>query len=232
MKICVPSPVIIGNATLYCGNCLEILQKLSCEDMALITDPLYRTRFTPGTKSRRNLRNSSLDWKNDGDAPKPEWHDMKTSPLTDFRNLDGYKEAIIWGGNNLDNIPAARGWLVWDKRGNLTSDDYGDGELAWTNLNTVIRIHRQKWRGIVREGIENVSNGPKVHPFQKPLALMEWCVNMTTRDVIDPFMGSGTTGVACMTLGRRFIGIEIEQKYFDIACERIDQAWRQQRLIP
>ena len=72
----------------------------------------------------------------------------------------------------------------------------------------------------------------RVHPTQKPVALMEWCINQVDAETIcDPFMGSGTTGVACMNLGRKFIGIEIERKYFDIACERIDQAQRQVRMF-
>ena len=78
--------------------------------------------------------------------------------------------------------------------------------------------------------MERVRDG-NGHPTQKPLPLMTWCVEFTTGTVLDPFMGSGTTGVACAQLGRKFIGIEIDRKYFDIACERIDNAYRQERMF-
>jgi DNA modification methylase len=98
-------------------------------------------------------------------------------------------------------------------------------ELAWTNLD---RNARQISCAIGAMNAERVG-----HPTQKPLKVMEWCLTFVpgTCQILDPFMGSGTTGVACMNLGRKFIGIEIERKYFDIACERIEQAQRQRRLI-
>ena len=71
----------------------------------------------------------------------------------------------------------------------------------------------------------------KLHPTQKPLRLLKWCLEFVAGSILDPYMGSGTTGVACANLGRKFIGIEIERKYFDIACERIDNAYRQQRMF-
>ena len=139
----------------------------------------------------------------------------------------GTAQVILWGGNNYVGLPPTRFWLVWDKRRDTTADHHGDCELAWTNLDSVIRCHRQLWRGIVREGEENVVNGDKHHPTQKPLELMKFCARMTSGTILDPFMGSGTTGVAAVRLGRAFIGIEIEPKYFDIACRRISEALKQ-----
>jgi site-specific DNA-methyltransferase (adenine-specific) len=103
--------------------------------------------------------------------------------------------------------------------------------LAWTNIDGVIRVHRQVWRGIVREGEENVVNEDKCHPAQKPVALMRWCVSMTTGTVLDPYMGSGTTGVACARAGRQFVGIEIDPTHFETACRRIEAAYRQPDLF-
>ena len=96
----------------------------------------------------------------------------------------------------------------------------GAGYLEWTSFDSVARVF----------------DGPRTffdrqHPTQKPIRLIEWCIEKTAGSVIDPFMGSGTTGVACANLGRKFIGIEIERKYFDIACERIDAAYAQGRLF-
>jgi site-specific DNA-methyltransferase (adenine-specific)/modification methylase len=96
--------------------------------------------------------------------------------------------------------------------------------MVWTNLRGVARIHRQLSKGICRAGEENIAiSGSKIHPTQKPVALMRFCIERLgeAEIILDPFMGSGTTGVAAVQLGRKFIGIEIESKYFDIACRRI-----------
>jgi site-specific DNA-methyltransferase (adenine-specific) len=110
------------------------------------------------------------------------------------------------------------------------NSDFADCELAWTNLPKAVRIFRHMWNGMLRASERGY---PRVHPTQKPVALIEWCITQIAapQSVLDPFMGSGTTGVACANLGRQFIGIEIEAKYFDIACERIDAAYRQHRLF-
>ena len=239
---------VIGNATLYLGDCLEILPSIkycancvapptcprcvSVNGFTLITDPPYGI----GMKWKgvdRNNRHSGLAWKSSGTFNRqPEWTDI----VGDDKPFDplpwlAYPQVILWGANNYSGLPAARRWLVWDKRRDTTPDNHGDAELAWTNLDGVIRTHRQVWRGIVREGEENVAKTSKSHPTQKPIELMRWCVDMTTGNVLDPFMGSGSTGVACMNLQRPFIGIEIEPKYFDIACERITNAQRQERMF-
>ena len=133
-------------------------------------------------------------------------------------------EVIVWGGNYYP-MPPSRCWLLWDKKQN---DEWttGQAEMAWTNLDRPVRVFRFAQ-------CEQASEGPKYHPTQKPLALMAWCLKWALgRVVLDPFMGSGTTGVACQQMGRSFIGIEREPKYFDIACRRIEQAQRQESLFP
>jgi hypothetical protein len=135
--------------------------------------------------------------------------------------------ACIWGGNFF-GLPAAPKWLVWDK---LNSGDFADAELAWTNAAGAVRVVRHMWNGMLRDSERGT---PRVHPTQKPVAVMKWCIEQIGQPetILDPFMGSGTTGVAAVQLGRKFIGIEIEPKYFDIACRRIDDAQRQKPLIP
>ncbi|MGM5087554.1 site-specific DNA-methyltransferase [Rhizobium leguminosarum bv. viciae] len=124
---------------------------------------------------------------------------------------------IIWGGNYFD-LPPTRAPLVWDK--NNAGRDFADFEMAWTNLDMVAR--RIVFRPM------NMDGG-KLHPTQKPIQVMQWCLGYLphAKTILDPFMGSGTTGVACVRGGRRFIGIEIDEGYFDIACERIQQAYAQ-----
>lgn len=219
---------IIGNARLILGDCRAV--DLPAE-AAIVSDPPYGISFK-WDGARRTGRKSGLKWGSRTADRQPDWRDI----VGDNEQFDPtpwlqFPQVILWGGNNYPALPTARCWLVWDKRRDMTPDHHGDAELAWTNLDGVIRIHRQVWRGIVREGEENVTNGPKSHPTQKPYELMRWCVDMTHGLVVDPYMGSGTTGVACARLGRSFIGIEIEPKYFDIACRRIEAAQRQSDLF-
>ena len=116
-------------------------------------------------------------------------------------------------------LPASKGWLYWQK---LMGGDFSDGELAWTNRDRALREFSCCPKG--KGGL---------HPTQKPVEVMLWCLGLIPEaaTVCDPFMGSGSTGVACAKLGRKFIGIERDQDYFDIACSRIDDAYKQPRLF-
>ena len=224
--------VQIGACTLYRADCNDVLPLLPRVD-AVVTDPPYGIGFD--FSAERRGRKPKLKGNKDGSMPfqNRAWSNIHgDDTIFDASPWLGFDQVILWGGNNYVGLPPARCLLIWDKRRDTTPDDYGDAEVAWTNLNSVIRVHRQTWRGLVREGEENVAvNGPKVHPAQKPAALMRWCVSMTNGTVLDPFMGSGTTGVACVKLGRKFIGIEIDPGYFDIACRRIEQAYAQPDLF-
>jgi site-specific DNA-methyltransferase (adenine-specific)/modification methylase len=195
---------IIGDCTLHLGDCLEILPTIGKVD-AVVTDPPYGIGFAAQpTKWQRRA----------GQAPET-WDD-------DLGDLAGVVErgryVIVWGGNYYA-LPPARGWLSWYKPDAPPS--MGQFELAWTNLDTTTK---QIMCSIGATNAERVG-----HPTQKPLAVMRWCLNLIpdAETVLDPFMGSGTTGVAAVKLGRRFIGIEREPKYFDIACRRIEEAYRQ-----
>lgn len=205
--------VEIGNAVLYRGDCLEILPTLPKVD-AVITDPPYgigkdgQKRSTGGHGGRKEYE--FMGW----DAERPSAEHFRLM-------LAAADEHIVWGGNYFaDLLPPTSKWLVWDKGQRINQSD---GELAWTSFDGALRIYTLNRVALMQDGAE--------HPTQKPFSLMRWCVAMTAGAVLDPYMGSGTTGVACMNLGRKFIGIEIEQKYFDIACERIENAQRQQRMF-
>ena len=130
--------------------------------------------------------------------------------------------SIVWGGNYFD-LPPTRAPLVWDK--NNAGRDFADFELAWTNLDMVAR--RIVFRPMSMDG-------GKLHPTQKPIEVMRWCVGHlpdTAETILDPYMGSGTTGVAAVKMNRKFIGIEREPSYFDIACKRISDALKQPDLF-
>ena len=144
--------------------------------------------------------------------------------------LDAAPVVVLWGANYYaDRLPANGKWLVWDKREQTTPDDGADLEMAWTNLKGVPRMHRQLWRGICRRGEENISRGSrKLHPNQKPVALMDWCLDQAgvpqEGHVVDTHMGSGTTGLACLRRGIRFTGIELDPTHYEVAVSRLRAA--------
>jgi len=205
----------IGDATLYLGDCLEILPTLGRVD-AVVTDPPYgigrdgQKRTTGGNGGRKEYE--FLGW--DKARPAKEIFDAMRACSVD---------QVIWGGNYFaDFLPASGKWLVWDKGQRINQSD---GELAYTSRNGALRIFTQNRVALLLEGAK--------HPTQKPIELMVWSIQQiqAPATILDPFMGSGTTGVACAKLGRKFIGIEREPKYFDIACRRIDDAYKQPRLF-
>jgi DNA modification methylase len=226
--------VTIGDATLYLGDCMDVLPTLERVD-AVITDPPYGI----GESSKRNATRgkafgSRADKKNTRGTYVPPTdygaYGWDTKPA-DASLIDACVVAadscVIWGGNYF-GLPAASKWLVWDK---LNSGDFADCEIAWTNLPGAVRIFRHMWNGMLRD---SERNAPRVHPTQKPIGVMLWCIEQAgnPQTILDPFMGSGTTGVACAQLGRTFTGIERERKYFDIACERISRAQAQGQMFP
>ena len=202
-----PRKEVIGPHELWLGDCREILPTLGKVD-AVVTDPPYGIGFAAQpTKWQRRAGQQAEAW---DDA-------IADIDLTAFG-----ADQIIWGGNYY-SLPPARGWLSWFKPDAPPS--MGHFELAWTNLDATTK---QMSCSIGATNAERVG-----HPTQKPLAVMRWCLSLIpdAHTILDPFMGSGTTGVACQKLGRKFIGIEIEARYFDIACRRIEQAMAQPDLF-
>jgi len=217
--------VTIGNCELWHGDCREILPLLPPVD-SVVTDPPYGIGWKTNSKKRFGGIRKHFTGKDE----MPIIGDDKPFDPAPF--LIG-KMQIFWGANAYaERLPSNYGWLVWDKRPNGEKNTQSDAELAWTSFGKSVRTHRQRWMGCMRDGEEcPFVGGALVHPTQKPVALMRWCVNMTSGIVLDPFMGSGTTGVACVDLARPFIGIELDRKYFDIACERIGRTLSQPRLF-
>lgn len=214
----------IGNATLYLGDCREVLPTLGRFD-AVVTDPPYGIGADIGQAKRANSRPGAA-WAPSSDYGESDWDHEPAAPeiLSLMRAKSQWQ--IIFGGNYFD-LPPSRCWLVWDKQ--TGDNDYADCELAWTNLDKPVRRIEWMWKGMLRKGRED-----RVHPTQKPLGVMDWCLSHLPASVVsicDPFMGSGTTGAACVRRGLEFTGIEREPRYFDIACRRIEEAQRQGDLL-
>lgn len=215
--------VEIGNATLYLGDCMDILPTLDKVD-AVITDPPYGIGIDRSMAASSGTKSGGMMAKK-GVYVASGWDDAPMSLELAELIIGKGNQIIFWGGNYY-GLPPSQCWLVWDKRVN---GNFADCELAWTNMKKPVRKFEWMWNGMLRQGQEE-RNG---HPTQKPLALMAWCIEQTEnpKSILDPFMGSGTTGVAAIQMGRKFIGIEREPKYFEIACKRIEQAVAQPQLF-
>jgi DNA modification methylase len=209
--------ILADGVELWCGDCREILPTLGKFD-AVVTDPPYglgesntKKHMSRGKIAAPRLYEVTNDW---------DEHPIDSDTVYMVRSCAKWQ--IIFGGNYFE-LPPSKCWLVWDK---LNGDnDFADCELAWTNLPRAVRRIRWLWNGMLR-----AEKGERVHSTQKPREVMKWAIEMLPSDantIIDPFMGSGTTGVAAVKLGRKFTGIELEPKYFDIACRRISEALKQ-----
>jgi DNA modification methylase len=206
--------------TLILGDCREVLPTLGKFD-AVVTDPPYGigadstmhkqggTKYGTAAAAKSQYRDT-------------EW-DVKPVP-TDLMILvqSAAKWNIIFGGNYY-SFPASTCWLVWDKE---TNGGFADCELAWTNLPSAVRRIKWMWNGMLRKGNE----AREGHPTQKPVEVMRWAIGQLPEpslSILDPFMGSGTTGMAAVKAGKQFTGIEIDPIYFDLACQRISRALRE-----
>lgn len=197
-----------GGITIYHGDCREVLGGISFD--AVVTDPPYGIGWCPRV--------------NHQDSP---WKDDERPDLSAF--VCG-KPLCVWGGNYFtDVLPQSESWLVWIKRpaGFDFDDDsrsYSVIEMAWTNFGGKPRMKNHCWDGGKRAG--KPENRTFCHPAQKPIEVMQWCISMVPDEaeiILDPFMGSGATIRAAKDLGRKAIGIEIEERYCEIAANRLAQ---------
>lgn len=226
----------IGVTTLYLGDSREILPALP-RPWAIVSDPPYgqslatskRYAVKPvrGGKPAGRVGANVITSKErisilGDDAPfDPAWL------------LELSDNVLLWGAHKFwGRLPADTGRLLfWDKRPNGVVRYQGCGEMAWHNRPGVVRVFRHLWDGIcVQAGSRSDIKGGRQHPTQKPVALMEWCLGQvgaeTTSTVADPYMGSGSTGIACVRRGVPFVGVEMVAAHFDTACRRIEEAER------
>ncbi len=203
--------------TLILGDCRDVLPTLGKVD-AVVTDPPYGMNLDTNFSGFNGWSGKGYEY----DRVIGDDQPFDPAPWIAFAPI-----CIFWGANHFaSRLPDSGGWLVFNKRGDGKPSEicFGDCELAWANRLQSVRMYSQVWHGVSRWSSEG-----RYHPTQKSIGLMQWCIEQAgnPQTILDPFMGSGTTGVAAVKLGRKFIGIEIEPKYFDIACRRISEALKQ-----
>jgi len=189
--------------TIWHGDCREILPSLKAD--VVVTDPPYGVLADTGSAATRRSGGNQ-------DSGRIAWDIAPDVGVCTA--LLSFGAAMIWGGLHM-HLPPTRGYLVWDKQ--IDGLNFGECEVCWTTFRWAPRIFR--YRAVCVDG-------GKVHPTQKPEALMRWCLErpgVPGGAVLDPFMGSGTTLRAAKDLGRRAIGIEIEERYCEIAAKRLAQ---------
>jgi site-specific DNA-methyltransferase (adenine-specific) len=204
-----------GRVQLFNADCMDVLPHVKAD--AVVTDPPYGIGYCVkagivGKGNRRVMR---------GGKPEIVGDNKPFIPPETFFDAP----CVLWGANNYyPQLPEGGNWLIWDKTGGGRGPDnnFTDVEIAWSNVGKQPQIFRHLWKGLVRDS----QAGEKViHATQKPVPLMIWCLDVAKiapgATVLDPFMGSGTTGIACIRTGRRFIGVEIDAHYFEIAKARI-----------
>lgn len=214
--------VIIGDAVLIQADCTLILPLIDKVD-AVVTDPPFGIGQDKGFDGSGGFGKPIKRKKYTG-----QWDKVRPNNSIFEQIIMMKKPAIIWGGQYFaDLLPANGKWLWWDKC--QTMPTYGDGELAWTNL-----IGNAPKKIIYNNNGVMAKERGGLHPTQKPIGVMKWCISHLPDDaqtIFDPFMGSGSTGVAGVQMGKSFIGIERDAAYFDIAIKRIEQAQRQDDLF-
>jgi site-specific DNA-methyltransferase (adenine-specific) len=201
--------------TIYHGDCRDVLPDVWFGVDLLLADPPY------GINAVQRGRTFGTSNACETNEYIPVHDDDK--PF-DPSALMGFRKVILWGGNHYaDKLPAQPCWLTWDKRDGTKSNPLADCELAWTNLGGPARLFSHRWMGMIRES----EREKRWHPTQKPVALMRWCLSqaalVANSLVVDPYMGSGPVLVAAKESGHRAIGIDIEERYCEIAAKRLSQ---------
>lgn len=198
--------------TIYNGRC-EDFDELSAD--LLLTDPPYGIgESLKNNASRGNLAIAK-------DYGKSDWDKFPVGFSVLKHWMDVTKLQVIWGGQFYP-LPTTSCWFIWDKVN--YGNDFADCEMAWTNLKGANRLIQYQWNGMLQGDMKNKET--RVHPTQKPLPLMKWCISKIKEPVssiIDPFMGSGTTCLASKVMNIKVIGIEISEKYCEVAAQRCSQ---------
>ena len=198
-----------------CGDCLELMRDIPDKSIDLIvTDPPYGKKADKGTNGFGTSKNRRYQGGWDNQRPDKQVFDEM------FRIS---KNLIIFGANYFcDMLPFSNHWIFWDKKGDISfKNPFADGELIYTTFTSPIKRVVFKQQSFITD-----SKDKRYHPTQKPSELIQMLIEQYSNDgdlVLDPFLGSGTTAVACVNTNRHYIGFELDPQYYDIACKRLDE---------
>ena len=204
--------------TIWLGDCRDLLPSIEAD--VIVTDPPYGIGYSPGGGGRGfrstgppTIRKSFVGT----DVVRGDSGPFDPAPI-----LALGRPTVLFGGNHYaDRLPPSPTWLVWDKRDGLPRNDFADCEMAWTNLGGPARLFRHRWSGLTKDSERGVR---RLRPTQKPVALMRWVLERCPPGtILDPYIGSGSTLVAAKSLNRHAIGIEIEERYCEMAATRCSQ---------
>lgn len=208
------------------ADCLEFMKQLPDKSIDLVlTDPPYGIDYggqlIKGEEYK--TKTNKHGWRNFGEN---KWDEERPDKKIFSEIIRISKNQIIFGGNYFsDLLPSSQGWLVWNK--GQRNFSLADGELAWTSFNKALRIFDYS-RG------EQLAEETRIHPTQKPLALIKWCLDIRSSEndlILDCFSGSGTTAIACSELKRNFICIEKDKQYYEASCQRLENYNKQLKLF-
>ena len=213
----------MSEVKLYLGDCLEVMKSIPDKSVdAVITDPPYGIKRDKGFEGFGGFGTPIARKRYEGNWDNKRPNNQYFKEILRIANI-----VLIFGGNYFsDYLPVSNHWVAWDKRNTMPT--FGDCELVWTNIKrNSVKMITKEYNGLIGKEDE------RFHATQKPVKIIHWLINSYIAEemtILDPFMGSGTTGVACVQTGRNFIGIEIDEKYFKIAEKRIKDAQQQMRL--
>src|SRR5579871_6614084 len=226
---------VSDDVILCLGDCLSawplsypLFRTIDC----IISDPPYGIDYARGS-ARTGIHAGANPNKQAGIKIVGDDRPFDPAPWCDHPNV------ILWGADHCyPRLPDCGRFLAWNKLGAMEPwDSFADVEFAWHSGEGAARVFNMLWKGVACDK-RGEANGLREHPTQKPVRLMRWCIEEADRvagrvhTILDPYMGSGTTGVAAVMMGRAFVGMEIEERYFDIARRRIGEIVKRRREQP
>lgn len=232
---------VIGDCTLYCGDSLELLSAgVFGKIGAIVSDPPYGIGYQHGgnDSGRSKIKAESKTCKIIGDDvpfdPAP-W--LSAAPIA---KMTGQPLLLMWGADNfMQRLPGGGTLLAWDKHiGRGADDSFADCEWAWSGRKTKREVFRWLWKGVLTKKTPldcsktNSNHFARVHVSQKPVELMRWCIEkirpLADLPILDPYAGSGSTAIAALSLGHKFVGCEIDPAHFAMMCQRVERFYEEQ----
>lgn len=226
--------VTIGPCRLILGDAIAVARELSDEWHAVVADPPYGINFLHSGGGKKHATIPSTRFAGEHFRVAGDDRPYDPRPLLE---IAGKRPLVLWGGNHYaSRLPDTGGWLAWQKLpdAQLGRLSFSDGEIAWYSWNRRTRFKRHVWSGMTRAGSRDANRRTRFHPTQKPVEIIRWCIEILPKrgggwgnTIIDPYMGSGSTAIAAIQAGVNFIGVELTEQWFDVACARVEKYFQE-----